>query len=86
MISECQRDETFTALRALKRHCCPSFLREFAAMLWRSSPSSGYQQTVEGRKQRLNEALVERLKKGWSHLGRNMFGPVCKLTVRVHAV
>jgi hypothetical protein len=37
---------------------------------------SGYKQTVQGRRQRLREALIERLAtKGWAHLGRNTFGP-----------
>ena len=36
---------------------------------------SGYKQTVQGRRQRLREALIERLTtKGWAHLGRNTFG------------
>ena len=36
---------------------------------------SGYKQTVQGRRQRLREALIERLTtKGWAHLGRSTFG------------
>jgi hypothetical protein len=36
---------------------------------------SGYKQTVQGRRKRLREALIERLsRKGWDHLGRNTFG------------
>jgi hypothetical protein len=36
---------------------------------------SGYKQTVQGRRRRLREALIERLStKGWVHLGRNTFG------------
>lgn len=35
---------------------------------------SGYKQTVQGRRRRLREALIERLSaKGWTHLGRNTF-------------
>jgi hypothetical protein len=37
--------------------------------------ASGYRQTVQGRRKRLREALIERLRtKGWTHLGRNTFG------------
>src|SRR5208283_4498792 len=33
---------------------------------------SGYKQTVQGRRRRLREALIERLTtKGWAHLGRS---------------
>ena len=36
---------------------------------------SGYKQTVQGRRRRLREALIERLSIiGWSHYGRNTFG------------
>ena len=36
---------------------------------------SGYDQTVQGRRRRLREALIERLSpRGWVHLGRNTFG------------
>ena len=36
---------------------------------------SGFQQTVQGRRRRLREALIERLSAtGWAHLGRNTFG------------
>ena len=36
---------------------------------------SGYKQTVQGRRKRLREALIEALgPKGWGHLGRNTFG------------
>jgi hypothetical protein len=36
---------------------------------------SGYKQTVQCRRMRLREALIERLStKGWAHLGRNTFG------------
>ena len=36
---------------------------------------SGYKQTVQGRRKRLREALIETLgPKGWGHLGRNTFG------------
>jgi hypothetical protein len=35
---------------------------------------SGFQQTVQGRRRRLREALIERLEpSGWVHLGRNTF-------------
>ena len=35
---------------------------------------SGYKQTVEGRRKRLSEALIEALgPKGWQHLGGNNF-------------
>ena len=38
---------------------------------------SGYKQTVQGRRRRLREALIERLSPmGWTHLGRNTFGEV----------
>ena len=37
---------------------------------------SGYKRTVQGRRMRLREALIERLStKGWAHLDRNTFGP-----------
>ena len=36
---------------------------------------SGYKRTVQGRRRRLREALIERLgPRGWGHLGRNTFG------------
>ena len=36
---------------------------------------SGYKQTVQGRRKRLRDALIESLgPKGWGHLGRNTFG------------
>lgn len=36
---------------------------------------SGYKQTVQGRRKRLKEALIEALgPNGWGHLGRNTFG------------
>jgi len=36
---------------------------------------SGYKQTVQGRRRRLREALIERLEpSGWIDLGRNTFG------------
>jgi hypothetical protein len=36
---------------------------------------SGFKQTIEGRRRRLRENLIERLKpNGWVHLGRNTFG------------
>jgi hypothetical protein len=35
---------------------------------------SGFKQTVQGRRKRLREALIDRLStKGWAHLGRNAF-------------
>ncbi len=37
---------------------------------------SGYKQTVQGRRRRLRETLVQTLSpRGWVHLGRNTFGP-----------
>jgi len=37
---------------------------------------SGYKQTVQDRRRRLREALIERFSPmGWAHLGRNTFGP-----------
>jgi hypothetical protein len=37
---------------------------------------SGYMQTVQGRRRRFREALIEKLStKGWAHLDRNTFGP-----------
>ena len=36
---------------------------------------SGYKRTVQGRRRRLREALIERLGlRGWAHLGRSTFG------------
>lgn len=36
---------------------------------------SGYKQTVQGRRRRFREALIDRLSTmGWTHLGRNTFG------------
>jgi hypothetical protein len=36
---------------------------------------SGYKQTVQRRRRRLREALIDRLStKGWVHIGRNKFG------------
>jgi len=38
---------------------------------------SGYKRTVQGRRRRLREALIERLStKGWAHLGKSTFGQV----------
>ena len=40
---------------------------------------SGYKQTVQGRRKRLREALIEALgPKGWGHLGRNTFGQTAR--------
>jgi hypothetical protein len=37
--------------------------------------NSGYKQTIQGRRQRVKEAVIERLTgSGWNHLGRNTFG------------
>jgi hypothetical protein len=39
--------------------------------------ASGYKQTVQGRRRRLRETLVEVLgRRGWGHLGRNTFAKV----------
>jgi hypothetical protein len=35
---------------------------------------SGFKQTVQGRRRRLRESLIESLgPQGWQHLGRNVF-------------
>jgi hypothetical protein len=39
---------------------------------------SGFKQTVQGRRKRLSEALIEVLApRGWTHLGRNTFRQTC---------